>query len=150
MASYDPRPLIKISNDVPALDKIRNRIALEAMSALKDANMAILQDISQEHGLSFEDAALVVARLTAEATDFLRWVRAGELRAADAPIRAIVAGLGYSSNTSVQRQLGTESAPGQIRRAEAASRKAAATGEPQDVVDDTDSWRFSVDPPVGI
>ncbi|MBC9927178.1 hypothetical protein [Leucobacter sp. cx-169] len=145
--THDPRPLIRLSHDEDTLDKLRARVVSEVLPALTRAMEPIAQDVAAEHGLTAEDTGIVMARLVAECTDLHRWVMAGQLRAAGAPIRSVVSGLGYASNTSVQRQIGTAEQPGLIRRAETASRLSVTTGTQQEVVDDSGSWSFSVAAP---
>lgn len=102
--SYDATATYGLLADPEAVAALGDEIS--ASLAFIDATIdRIAQDLITSHGLNGDVARLLVAQRTADAVDFLRWVKAGEARAAGIPVPGLMHAMGYSSPTSISRRV---------------------------------------------
>lgn len=133
--SYDDKPVRRMQAD-PVLSRPVRDILLARLAVVVDE---IAQQLADEHGMQPDVARLLAAQYAADGTEFLRWVRAGEARAAGIPARGLQDAMGYSSPTSVTRMLPF------IDAVAAVQARANETGKAESVADEH-GHRISVHP----
>lgn len=103
--SYDASAMHRFKADPHAVAEVGETISNQVLIALEETIDRIAEKLSAEHGIHTAAARLLVAQRAAEATDFLRWVKAGEARGEGMPVRALQDAMGYSSPTSISRMV---------------------------------------------
>lgn len=100
---YDAAPVERVMNDPDIIDALRERAA-ERLAGLSDL---LGDELVAHHGLGPAESRLMAAQLLHDASDFVRWVKAGQARAMGLPVRGLVDAMGYSSPTSITRMVDT-------------------------------------------
>lgn len=127
--NYDAAATRRFLDDGAAVDELGADISA-ALTLIEATIDRLADDLVTSHGLHADVARLLVTQRTADSVDFLRWVKAGEARAAGVPIRGLMDALGYASPTSISRQVAAIDHVATVRT------RVDATGEPEDVFDD--------------
>lgn len=128
--SYDAGAMRRFTADAEAVAAVGTALSEGALIAIEQTIDALADTLSTEHGIHPAVARLFVAQRAAEATDFLRWVKAGEARGDGMPVRGLMDAMGYSSPTSISRMVPTIDHVGAVRA------RVDASGAPETIEDD--------------
>lgn len=118
---------------------VLNEQVCDALATIDTVVSSIAATLTEEHNLDGDVARLLVAQRLSEATDFLRWVKAGEARAAGIPVRGLMDAMGFAAPTSISRRV-TE-----IDYVAAVRAHVDASGAPDMVADDR-GYRITLTP----
>ncbi|AUG29388.1 hypothetical protein HMPREF1529_02111 [Microbacterium sp. oral taxon 186 str. F0373] len=128
--NYDAAAMLRFTADAEAVARVGAALSEGVLLAIEQTIDVLAEDLATEHGIHHAVARLYVAQRAAEATDFLRWVKAGEARGEGMPVRGLMDAMGYSSPTSISRMVPTIDHVGAVRA------RVDATGTPQAIEDD--------------
>ena len=128
--TYDAASMIRFKSDAEAVGQVAHEISDRILGTVEATIAELAATIAAEHGIHEDVARLLVAQRASEAVDFLRWVKAGEARAAGMPVRALMDAMDYSSPTSISRMIP------ELDHVSALRARVDATGTPATVDDD--------------
>lgn len=128
--SYDAAAMQRFKSDDAAVAHLGEEISGEVLIALEQTIERLAAKLTTEYGIHPSVARLLVAQRTNEASDFLRWVKAGEARGDGVPVRGLMDAMGYSSPTSISRMIPVIDHVGTLRA------RVDASGAPETIEDD--------------